>query len=467
MNRRLLASALALTLAGCGGVLHRVQPDRKSPVALPDAFSRGAGGEPSIGEAWWQALGDGALDRLCRAALEGNLDLRRAAARIAAAEAVSKSAGAMIWPQLQLETSVSRSRQNLFLGQAVAFEVTNFPVSLAASYEVDLWGRVASTRKAAELDARATADDLAAARISVTGAVADAWYAVVGERATLALLDAQAEVNKQLVELVEVRFGAGLAAAIDVLQQRGQLEAVLSQRPAAEGRLALAEQRLTMLLGGVPGGKAPELPDDAKVPEPAPLPPLGVPATLLARRPDVRAARRRMLAVDHRVVAASAELLPAIRLSASTGFQGRSSERQDAIFFENWVWNLFSGLTAPLWDGGRRKAEVERTKALLADAVAGYGQVVQRAMTEVEEALVRDETERRSLAAVDRRLDIARKTLEEARFRYAHGQTDYLPVLTTLAALQNLEQERLARLRAALTVRVGLLRALAGAPGDA
>lgn len=467
---RVRASFIAwvLVLPGCGSVLHKVDNDRAAPVALPEQFSRAGGdaGATAAGQ-WWRSLGDPGLDRLCEAALADNLDLRRAQARIASAAAVAKAAGAMQWPQLQLESTVSRTRQNQFFGQTVAFQVTNFPVSLSASYEVDLWGRVASTRKAAELEVAATQDELTAARISVTGAVADAWYAVVGERATLALIDAQVDVNTKLVELVEIRFGAGLAAAVDVLQQRGQLEAVRAQRPAAEGRLALAEQRLAVLLGGVPGGKAPALPEGAEVPEPAPLPALGVPAKVLARRPDVRAAQRRVLAVDHRISAAAADLLPAIRIGASTGFQGRYNEAQGLSFFDNWVWSLFANLTAPLWDGGRRKAEVERVKALLADAVAGYGQVVQRAMAEVEEALVRDETERRSLAAVDTRLDIARKTLEEARFRYAHGQTDYLPVLASLAALQGLEQERLARLRAALTVRVGLLRALAGAPGDA
>jgi len=165
------------------------------------------------------------------------------------------------------------------------------------------------------------------------------------------------------------------------------------------------------------------------------------------------------LAIDHRVGAAKVDLLPALRLSGSTGFMGRS---EPLSFLQNFVFNLAAGVSAPLFDGGRRKAEISRTEAILQDAIYAYGQVVLRALLDVDEALVREEGERAGLAAADVRLQTVRRTLDEAKFRYVHGQTDFLPVLTTLATLQALEADRIQRQRALWTARLGLLRSLAG-----
>ena len=345
----------------------------------------------------------------------------------------------------------------------MSFHVTSFPLTVSASYEVDLWGRVAAARAAAELDVRASREDLEAAAISISGAVADAWYALVAERATMRLIDAQQALGQKLLDLVEFRFGRGIVGAVDVMQQKSQVEAVRAQRPAIAMRMRLAEQRLAVLLGKSPGFRL-ALAETSELPALAATPTAGVPAAVLAARPDIRAAQQRMLAVDHRLGAAKADLLPAIRLSASSGFQGRAGATGGAVFFDNWVWNLVANLTAPLWDGGRRRAEIERVRAGLVDAVGAYTIVVQRAFSEVEEALVREAGARASLAAVDVRIDLAGHILDEVRFRYTRGSTDYLPVLSTLSSLQALEQERLVHQRAVLTARLGLLRALGGAP---
>ena len=166
-----------------------------------------------------------------------------------------------------------------------------------------------------------------------------------------------------------------------------------------------------------------------------------------------------MLAVDHRVGAAKADMLPSLRLSGSTGFTGRSNPLS---FLENFVFNLGAALSAPLWDGGRRKAEVARVKATLQDAVFAYGQVVQRAILDVEDALVREQGEQLGLIVAKRRFETVTRTLEDTRFRYTHGQSDFLPVLTTLITLQSLELDLVNRQRALWNARLGLLRALAG-----
>ncbi len=435
-------------------------------MAVPERFLfDGQGGVAEAGAAFWRVVGSVELDALCDAALRGNLDLRRARSRLEAAEAVARSAGAGLLPQVSLEGNVSRSQQNLFLGRGAAggkpltVSQTLFPLSLGASYEVDLWGRVASTRRAAQLDAAASHEDLDAMAISVAGGVMGAYLGLVAERQTRELLRRQIDTNRKLLEAVELRFVHGQASAVDVLQQRSQLEAVLGQLPALEARLQVQTQQVAALLGRLVQ-RDEQVAALTSLPPVPPLPALGVPAALLERRPDVRAARKRMLAVDHRVASAKVELLPALRLSATTGFTGRA---EPLSFFDNFVFNLASGLSAPLFDGGRRRAEVARVKAVLQEAVYAYGQVVLRALQEVEEALAREEGERAGLLAAEQRLETVGKTLEEARFRYAHGQTDYLPVLTTLITLQALEADKIQRQRAQWLARVGLVRALAGA----
>ncbi len=449
----------------CSGLSHKVDPNRAPPVAVPERFLfDGQGGVADAGAAFWRVVGSAELDALCDAALRGNLDLRRAQARLEAAEALARVAGAGLLPQLSLDGSVSRSQQNLFLGRGAAggkpltVSQTLFPLSVGASYEVDLWGRIGSTRRAAQLDASASREDLDAMAIGVAGGVMGAYLGLVAERQTHELLRQQVDTNRKLLGAIELRFAHGLASMVDVLQQRSQLEAVVGQLPAVEARLRLQTQQLAALLGRL-AQRDEQLASKASLPPVPPLPALGVPAALLDRRPDVRAARKRMLAVDHRVASAKVDLLPALRLSGTTGFTGRS---EPLSFFDNFIFNLAAGLSAPLLDGGRRRAEVARVRATLQDAVYAYGQVVLRALQDVEEALAREEGERAGLLAAEQRLETVRKTLEEARFRYAHGQSDYLPVLTTLSTLQALEADKIQRQRAQWLARVGLMRALAG-----
>lgn len=477
---RSISSALAILLlglvAGCSAsVAHKVDADRSGPIAVPKGFGSGVGAADAQDVdhvAFWRGVGSAELDKLCTDAQAHNLDMQRARARLEAATALVSAAGAAQWPQLSFDTSVSHSQQNLYLGggaksatggKPLVVTQTTFPVSVGASYEVDLWGRIASGKAAALLDAAASLEDLAAMEISVAAAVTQAWLSLVAERATMAVVQRQLDTNRKLLEAIELRFSRGLASSVDVLQQRGQLEAVQTQVPAIEARQRLAMQQLAVLLGRGPG-EIEGMGETAQLPPVPALPALGVPSELLGRRPDVRAARKRMLAVDHRVAAAKADLLPSLRLSGSTGFTGRSNPLS---FLDNFVFNLGAALSAPLWDGGRRKAEVARVKATLQDAVLAYGQVVQRAILDVEEALVREQGEQLGLLAAQKRVETVTKTLDDTRFRYLHGQSDYLPVLTTLITLQSLELDLLNRQRALWTARVGLLRALAGRIEDA
>jgi multidrug efflux system outer membrane protein len=462
------AAGLALA-PGCG-IIHKVDRAPAPPVAVPSAFKeQGAG--PSAGaaaprgqERWWRAFGDPGLDKVMDDVLAHNLGLKQAFARLEQAEAVRDAGRAGYLPSLNAEASVGRSRSVFNFGSAsptggaFSVEQTQYNLSLAASYEVDLWGRVHSMARASELDFLATGEDVAAATMTLSAQVAEVWFQLAEQRASERLLSDQVARNETQLELMELRFGEGLASAVDVLQQRQALAGAKTLLPPVKAARRVLEHQLAVLLGRAPA----DVDEGALGATLAPLPPLpevGLPGELVQQRPDVQAARLRVAAADYRVGAALAERFPAIRLTASTGF--RAFDLVD--LFDNWLWNLVAGLTAPLLDQVRLSANQRAAEARLKDQVAGYGQVVLTAFQEVEDALVRETHQEAMIKELNLQLEAARATYEEAYSRYVNGLSEYLPVLTALRDVQALERAEIQARRQLLSYRVQLCRALGGA----
>jgi NodT family efflux transporter outer membrane factor (OMF) lipoprotein len=443
--------ALALWVTGCS--LHDVQPDPPPPIAFPEAWS-GSLGETEVPDRWWEAFADPGLSALIDDALGGNLDIQRAWARLDQAWALSDAADAGWWPQINAEANVSRGRSYGFGGQAATSN--RFSLRATATWEADIWGRVAALDSASEIDVQASRLDLSGAAMSLAGQVAGVWYELAGQRALSALLAAQIQTSRTFLELVELRFQQGIVSAVDVLQQRQQLASIESQLPLVDSRLAVLSNQLAVLTGRPPGSVLYSPPD--VLPEPPPQPTAGVPADLLTRRPDVRSAQLRVVSADHRTAAAIADRLPTLRLSAYIGFE--STDISD--LFERWVWGIAGGLLGPVFDGGRRAAEVERTRAVTRELWLAFGQVTLTAIREVEDALAQETHQVRYIAEIARRLEIAQATLREARNRYAQGLTDYLPVLTALTTVQGLEQSAVQARAQQLAFRIQLYRALGG-----
>ena len=466
MNGRTgLQLALVVATALCGCSAHQVARDVKPVVSVPQRFVE-TSGKAKIRAQWWRTFSEPTLDALVEQALSGNLDLKRVAVRLGIAQAIARRNGARNWPEVNLDGRVNASKSNFFFGKTatplggnqIDIVTTTIPLTVAASYELDLWGRVASATTAARLDLQATAEDARAMAITISGQVVETWFSLIEQQAQRALLRRQVELNQVMLKLVQGRFGQGQADAVAVLQQRQQLAAVRAQVPLIEAQVKILEHQLAALLG-----RAPHQPKVARTPTRLPvvpaLPSAGLPATVLGRRPDIRAARIRVQAADHRVGVALADRFPNVRLGGSTGFQGRDGL---SGFLDTWIWNLVTNVTAPLFDGGRRAAEVDRSREALKEVVLVYSQVVLRALYEIEDALVRERQQRAHVAAQGKQLELARQTLLESRRRYAGGQGDYLPVMTALQTLQRVERDQLGARRELLSRRVGLYRALAG-----
>jgi NodT family efflux transporter outer membrane factor (OMF) lipoprotein len=458
MKRGLMILLLALLVSTGGCAVHKPMKEAVPPEPLPESFGSGETLPPV--DRWWAELGDEDLEQLVDQALAENLTLRMAWARLDQARQIAKIAGAGRWPGL--DASFGYGRQHYGGGLPPTLPPTypetleTWSANLTLSYQVDLWKKISNSRTAAVLDFEAGRGDLEATALAIVASVAETWSAIAEQEASLKLLEEQLEVGESFLELVEARFGGGLSSAVDVYQQRLQVENTRGQIPQVRMQLDLLRHQLALLLGRqpttvlpLPGGELPLLQD---------LPPTGLPADLLRTRPDVRAAELRLIAADHRVAVAVADRFPSISLSATLG--GQSSEFSDVL--DMWFTNLAGNLLGPVFDAGRRKAEAERNRAVTRERLYQYQATLLTALAEVEDALVREQGLMDTHRTTVRQVELAEQMLDRSRALYTQGLTDYLTVLTSLQSLQGLQRAEISTRKAIISNRIRLHLALGG-----
>lgn len=432
-------------------------PDKRLPEKelVPESYSNSSP-EAEIRQRWWESFQNEQLNALVEEALTNNYTLRQSWARLKQARALAVQQGADLYPDLTLDGGATTGRRQTTNGGTATESVESYAIGLGSSYEIDLWGRIRSDKEAAALSAAASREDLNAAAITLAANVTSRWVGIVSQRMQMQLLQQQLEANQTLVELVELRFRKSLASALDVFQQRQLVEQSRAQIPLVEQSERLLMNELTLLLGRTSLAFPDITTSDFEIP--SEVPPSGIPVQLMTARPDIQAALRRLESSDWSLAAAKADRLPSISLRAGAGYGSDDLE----LLFDNWLIDLTANLTAPLFDGGRRKAEVERLQALVEEDLAAYRQVVLTAVREVEDALVSEEKLKANLKGLQAQLDAANNALTEAGFRYRNGLIDYLPVLTQLLTVQSLERTIIQRKADLLLARVNLYRALGG-----
>jgi len=427
-------------------------PDERNLNAeLPEQFTLYSAEVPNTGTRWWESFQSEELNTLIDEALTHSPTIQQAWARLAQAEAIAKQAGAARLPTLGYTGAAGASRDSIF-------ETTTetYSLGLAASYEVDLWGRVKSQSQAAAFDREASREQLNTAAITLASQTALRWTGIISQRLQTKVIHKQLEANITSLELIELRFRKSLANALEVLQQRQSVASTESLIPLADLREQLLHHELAALLGRTDFHTL-EIPD-SNLPNIGALPGIGIPADVLANRPDVRAAGLALQSADWRVSAARADRLPAIRLTAS----GTYANADAADLFDNWFANLAGSLTGPIFNGGRRKAEVARTRAVVDERLATYRATVINAIKEVEDALVSEQKQHEYIALLDQRLTAANRSYEEAINRYRNGLIEYTTVLLQLNTLQTLERDRVGAQYTLLQHRINLYRALGG-----
>lgn len=444
---------IVMIVAGC----HPFRPEPRVAPEGPLSAAYSLQPEAKAGpQRWWETFDAPELNAMVEEALSGSFTLKQAWARLRQAEALAVQAGAGLYPELTAESGTAVARERIENGTSTTRITRDYSLGVSSSYEIDLWGRIRSGREAARLESWATRQDLNAAAITLAAEVTARWINIISQRMQKELLERQLDTNLIFLELVELRFRKSIVSALDVFQQKQVVERVKADIPLVEREDRLLRNELAVLLGRPP--QTPLAIQRKSLPAVAAIPPTGLPADLLSDRPDVRAAGMRLDASDWRIAAARADRLPAIRL---TGDARYSADDLDLIF-DNWLLGLAGVLALPLIDGGRRVAEVDRTRAVAEENLWRYREAVLTAVREVEDALVSEQKQREHIQGLERQAEAARNALEQASERYRKGLNDYLPVLTQLLTVQSLERD-LIRQRALLVIdRINLYRALGG-----
>jgi NodT family efflux transporter outer membrane factor (OMF) lipoprotein len=421
-------------------------------VTAPEKYVS-ASGSAALVERWWEAFDSDELSAVVEDALSDNLTLKQAVARVEQQRATARAVAAGLWPSLSAKAGAAAGRKSVNDNETSS---EDYSLGLAASYEVDLWNRVGNTRDAAELDSLRVEADARTVAITLCASVVGTWLDIIESRADLALLESQLESNETYLDLLELRFSKSAATALDLDQQRQVVAQVEAQIPLVRANEEALMYQLALLLGRPPG-EAPKI-ETAGLPAIPPLPDAGLPAELVARRPDVLSALLNLQAADYRAETARANRLPSITLSGSASYGG--AKLSDV--FDNWYLSIAGNLLAPIIDGGSRKAEVDRAKAVVVERLEAYRQAVLDAVGEVEEALVREKRQAEYIDRLDEQITFARRALAEAQNRYSKGQADYLRVLTATLSVQGLERTRIKAEGNLLAYRVALYRALSG-----
>jgi NodT family efflux transporter outer membrane factor (OMF) lipoprotein len=396
---------------------------------------------------WWRSFSDSTLNKEVDSGLSGNLSLQALSSRIRQASASLRKEGSALFPQIDLTTSAGLDELDPGSSQKSA----SFGGLL--EWEVDVFGRIRSGMRAGSRELDATIEDWLGGRLMLSAAVAETRFIVLEQRARLAVLKSQIETNETYLKLVRLRVGQGISSRVDLLQQERQLDATRALVPPAEADLAAAENALDVLTGKAPSTRS----RDSRISLP-PLPSTpgaGVPSDLLNNRPDLLAQWNRILALDARVAQAMVDRFPRFVIGAS--IDGGTADNIRSV-----ASSIIAGATAPLTDGGARRAEIDLREAALEEAVLDWSNSYLEAIRDVENALVRERKQSERIRLTQRQLETARKTLDETRVRYSQGLTDYLPVIDALTSVQILELSILSFRREALTLRVALHRAIGG-----
>lgn len=432
----------------------RYAEKRDDVVDVPDSYANATVEGESL-DRWCSDFGAPQLEKLVDQTFQKNLDLRASWARLKQADASAREAGAGRWPILSAEASWSRTEQPSLPPQ-VEIDKNQLKASIGVNYEVDLYGRMANLHQAAKLDRRAARADVEAMAISMTSQVAENWFNLVHQRAKADLIDEQIDITEDFLEITLLRLSRGRATALDVNQQKQQVQSLEGQLENVKARIETAKHQLAILVGEPPqnhvAGQRRTLPD---LPE---RPDSGVPADLLNRRPDLRAALYRLKAADKRTAAAVKDQFPSIQLSTSLFYQAPNLDQ----LFEDIFWTALVSATQPLFDGGRRFAAVDRAEATAEAQLYNYGKTLLTALREVEDALVLETQQDKLIESLEEQKESAEQALRLARQRYQRGATDYLRVLTALQSLQSVEQTLLDSRRQQFSHRLQLCRALGG-----
>ena len=419
--------------------------------APADAFARGE---------WWKLFADATLDDLEARALAANQDLRAAAARVDEARAAAGLARSAYWPQVAANLSVTREQGSLTAPNSLPEPLaTTYRAPLVASWELDLFGRVRRLNESARAQAEASAAAFESVRLSLTAEVAVSYFSLRALDQETALIIHGVELRTHALELVTSRRKSGAATDFDVARAETELATTQAEAAATANNRAALQNALAVLVGE-PATNFQLAPALAPLAALQPVVPAGLPSGLLERRPDVAAAERALAAANARIGVAKAAFFPAISL---TGGAGYASGDIDLLFkADSRTWSIGPSLYLPLFQGGRNRANLERSRAAYDESVATFRQSVLVAFREVQDALTGTRLLADQSAAQDRAVEAARRAGALAQKRYDAGFVNYFEVIDAQRTVLSAERTSAQLAAQRLNNSVALIKALGG-----
>ncbi len=448
----------------------RLGPDYappEPPAGVPSAYQHASPGElqlPALPDDWWHTFQDPELNRLVQSVISNNLDIRKAVAAVLEVRAQFRETRADRWPSLSIEARASKTRQTTSSISGVTTTATteSYSLVLPATFELDLWGRLALAEDALRAQLLAAEENRLAVAQTVVAETVSLYLNKIALEREIDVTRRSVEAYRNSLDLVTRRYSKGLTSILDIRQARRILAQTEAGLPQLVQELGLAQQHLELLAGRYPLSRQEKThPEDYYVPY-AQVP-AGLPSNLLNRRPDIRSAEARLKALHAQVGVAYASRFPRITLTGQWGY--RSDDLSQLFDSTSEWWNMAAGLVQPLFDFGKRKATQRAAQARFIQGQVDYARTVLSAFADVENALLTRQQQLQRRERVIIFLSEARATQKTAQLRYERGLVDYLTVLDAQQVRLRAELELIQVEKAIYQNRVALHRALGGGWG--
>ncbi len=427
------------------------------PLKLPELPLKWTGASGSVTqppEPWLEDFATPELTSLVREALRQNFSLQAVAARVNAARAQANIAGDDLLPDAELDLSAGRRQTGSAGNRSVS---SSYDLAGSISWQVDLWQRLAHAERAAIAEAAASLSDYRAARLSLAAEISRQWFLLNEAGLQQQLAERTENSYQQNLQVIEQQYRSGLSSSLDLRLARNNLATAQSTRSLRQRQYDERRRQLEILLGRYPKS---QLASTYQLPQLNRQVPAGLPSSLLERRPDLKAAAQRLSADQERLFAAEKNRLPSFRLTASGGTA--SDQLYRLLDWDYLVWSLAGSLTQSLFDGGRRSAEQDLSRARLDEQTATYAQTVLTAFREVETALAAEAYLQEQENALKWATEESAAALLLAEDRYRQGLNDIITLLEAQRRAFVAESGLLTTRRQRLENRVDLYLALGG-----
>jgi outer membrane protein, multidrug efflux system len=468
LNHLLLVALLAVLAEGCAVGPNYQRPVVSAPTHWSEPLAGGETNAPASLTAWWKNFHDAELDSLIDHAVQSNLDLQIARARVREARSQYGIAAANLWPSADVSGSYARARTSrhqpvlgsLPIPSNVPFENDVYQAGFDASWEIDVFGGKRRATEAARAEVAASEYGRRATVMTLLGEVSRNYIEVRGYQRRLTIANENIKAQTEALAITQNRYTNGVTSDLDVQQAATLLATTKAEVPTLQTSLQASIHRLGVLLGQPPGALLTELSKTAPIPAAPPQVPVGLPSDLLLRRPDVQQAERQLAAATANIGVAKADLFPKFYLTGVAGFEGISAD--DWFTAGSRFWSLGPTVQWKIFDAGRIRANIKVQNARQEQALAAYEKTVLTAFEDVENGLVSYANEQIRRRSLEDAVASSQKSRELANKLYANGLTDFVNVLEAERSLYQAQDALVQCDRTVSTDVVALYKSLGG-----